>query len=67
MSRVYDEWREDTIAEIRELHRAGKLEASLGQFGRFNNMAREYGIRDACVTIGKPIDIQRCIDDPNYK
>jgi len=65
---IFDDFRAIEIARIRELHRTGKLEEEFKSSRKANDTLRELGLTDAgFINIGEPIDVKKCIEDPNYK
>ncbi len=64
----YSDYRALGIRRLRELHRTGQLEQTMAFFDRMNRISRAAGATEAGFHNAESgIDIQRCIEDQNYK
>ncbi len=62
------ELRASAIKDIRQQHQSGELKKAQAFIRRWNRKAKETGLTEAgFYDLGAPIDVRKCIDDPNYK
>ena len=62
------DYRARAIKFIRQQHKTGELKKAQTFIHRWNRKAKETGLTEAgFYGLGAPIDVRKCIDDPNYK